>query len=149
MSDEHADNEHTAPPFIARTIHRFSVPIILAWLAITVIVSISVPSLEQVEKEHSFAESPRCAVVPGDEAHGSGLQGTEFRDCGDDRLGGSATPRRCCSQVLRSVDSSVARRSKDVQHIQNFWADPLTAGAAQSADGKAAYVQVNLAGRPA
>ena len=37
---------------------------------------------------------------------------------------------------------------KHVQHIQNFWGDPLTAGAAQSADGKAAYVQVNLAGRP-
>ncbi len=37
---------------------------------------------------------------------------------------------------------------KHVQHIQNFWGDPLTAGAAQSADGKAAYVQLNLAGKP-
>ena len=35
---------------------------------------------------------------------------------------------------------------KHVQHIQNFWGDPLTAGAAQSIDGKAAYVQLNLAG---
>src|SRR5699024_11114388 len=33
-----------------------------------------------------------------------------------------------------------------VQHIQDFWGDPLTAGAVQSSDGKAAYVQVNLAG---
>src|SRR5215217_3135851 len=33
-----------------------------------------------------------------------------------------------------------------VQHIQDFWRDPLTAPAAQSADGKAAYVQLNLAG---
>ena len=47
-------DEHTAPPFIARTIYRFSVPIILAWLAITVIVSVGVPSLEQVEKELSL-----------------------------------------------------------------------------------------------
>ena len=31
-----------------------------------------------------------------------------------------------------------------VQHVQDFWGDPLTAGAAQSADGKAAYVQVAL-----
>ena len=38
---------------------------------------------------------------------------------------------------------------KHVQHIQNFWGDPLTAGAAQSADGKAAYVQMNLAGNRA
>jgi RND superfamily putative drug exporter len=36
-----------------------------------------------------------------------------------------------------------------VQHIQNFWGDPLTAAAAQSTDGKAVYVQLNLAGRPA
>ena len=71
MSDEHLGNEHTAPPFVARTIHRFSVPIILAWLAITVIVSIGVPSLEQVEKEHSVSLSPKDAPsYQGDEAHG-------------------------------------------------------------------------------
>ncbi len=29
----------------------------------------------------------------------------------------------------------------------DFWGDPLTAGAAQSADGKAAYVQLDIAGR--
>ena len=37
---------------------------------------------------------------------------------------------------------------KHVQHVHDFWADPLTAGAAQSADGKAAYVQLDLAGTP-
>jgi putative drug exporter of the RND superfamily len=36
---------------------------------------------------------------------------------------------------------------KDVQHIQNVWGNPLTAAAAQSLDGKAAYVQLNLAGQ--
>ena len=35
---------------------------------------------------------------------------------------------------------------KHVQHIQDFWGDPLTAAGAQSADGKAAYVQLNLVG---
>ena len=35
---------------------------------------------------------------------------------------------------------------KHVQHIQDFWGDELTRRAAQSADGKAAYVQVILAG---
>ena len=35
---------------------------------------------------------------------------------------------------------------KHVEHIQDFWGDPLTASGAQSADGKAAYVQVYLAG---
>ncbi|MBV8180138.1 MAG: RND family transporter, partial [Mycobacterium sp.] len=36
--------------------------------------------------------------------------------------------------------------TKHVQHIQDFWGDPLTAAGAQSADGKAAYVQLNLVG---
>ena len=48
-------------PFVARTIHRLAVPIILAWLAITVIVTIGVPSLEQVEKEHSVSQTPKDA----------------------------------------------------------------------------------------
>src|ERR1700691_557674 len=61
MSDEQMSNEHTASPFIPRTVHRFSVPIILAWLAITVIVSIGVPPLEQVEKEHSISQTPEDA----------------------------------------------------------------------------------------
>ena len=51
MSEQHVGNEHATPPFAARTIHRFSVPIILAWVAIVVILSIGVPSLEQVEKD--------------------------------------------------------------------------------------------------
>jgi RND superfamily putative drug exporter len=44
----------------------------------------------------------------------------------------------------------VIRQLKDnpahVQHIQDFWGDPLLQGAAQSADGKAAFVQMNLVG---
>lgn len=36
---------------------------------------------------------------------------------------------------------------KHVLHIQNLWGDPRTAAAAQSPDGKAAYVQLNLAGQ--
>ena len=33
-----------------------------------------------------------------------------------------------------------------VQSVQDFWSDPLTASGSQSTDGKAAYVQVKLAG---
>ena len=36
--------------------------------------------------------------------------------------------------------------TKHVQHIQDFWGDPLTRSGAQSDDGKATYVQVYLAG---
>ena len=36
--------------------------------------------------------------------------------------------------------------TKHVEHVQDFWGDPLTAAGSQSADGKAAYVQLYLAG---
>ena len=52
---------HNSAPLVARTIHRFSVPIILAWLAVMVILSLGVPSLEQVEKEHSVSLNPTDA----------------------------------------------------------------------------------------
>ena len=52
--------------------------------------------------------------------------------------------------MLTSTTISLIRQLKDdpkhVQHVQDFWGDPLTAGAAQSADGKAVYVQLDLAG---
>ena len=35
---------------------------------------------------------------------------------------------------------------KHIQHIQDFWGDRLTAAGAQSADAKASYVMLNLAG---
>ena len=52
---------HDRAPLVARTIHRFSIPIILAWLAVIVMLSIGVPALEQVEKEHSVSLNPTDA----------------------------------------------------------------------------------------
>ena len=49
---------HNERPFIARMIHRLAVPIILGWLGIIVLVSVAVPSLEQVGQERSVALSP-------------------------------------------------------------------------------------------
>src|SRR5258705_13916467 len=49
----------------------------------------------------------------------------------------------------RFYDDMVAKLradTKHVQHIQDFWGDPLTSAGAQSEDGKATYVQVYLAG---
>ena len=45
-------------------------------------------------------------------------------------------------EIIRQLNAD----TKHVQHIQDFWGDPLTAPGVQSADGKAAYVQLNLAG---
>jgi putative drug exporter of the RND superfamily len=149
MSEQLTRNEHATPSRAARTIHRFSVPIILAWLAIAAIVSIAVPSLEKVEKEHSLSLNPTDA--PSFKA--MTRMGQDFKETNSDSvamivlegqqpLGDDA--HRYYDRLIRQLQDD----PKHVRHIQNFWGDPLTAGAAQSADGKATYVQLDLTGRP-
>ena len=148
MSNKHVSEEQLARPRVARTIHRFSALIILAWLAIAVIVTISVPPLEQVEREHAISLSPQDA--PSVQA--MTRMGEVFKESnsgsvavlvleGDQPLGDDA--HRYYDSIIRQLKDD----STHVQHIQDFWGDPLTAGAAQSADGKAVYVQLNLAGQ--
>jgi putative drug exporter of the RND superfamily len=60
---------------------------------------------------------------------------------GDQPLGDDA--HRYYDSLIRQLQDD----PKHVQHIQNIWGDPLTAAAAQSIDGKAAYVRLNLAGQ--
>jgi RND superfamily putative drug exporter len=147
MSDEQMRNTHTRPPFVARTIRRFSVLIILAWLAITVIVSVGVPSLEQVEKERSIALTPTEAPsVQAMKRMGEVFKETDSDSVamivleGDQPLGDDA--HKYYDRLLEQLKDD----PEHVQNIQNFWSDPLTAAAAQSADGKAVTLQLNLAG---
>src|SRR5258708_34263705 len=48
-------------PFIARTIRWLSVPIILGWLALTVVVNVVAPQLEEVGAAHSVAMTAKDA----------------------------------------------------------------------------------------
>ena len=140
-------DEHTKPPLTARTIRRFSLLIILAWLAVTVAVSIGVPPLEQVEKERQVSVNPTDA--PSIQA--MKRMGEDFRESDSDSvamivlegqqpLGDDA--HRFYDHLVRELEND----PNHVRHVQNFWGDPFTAGGAQSADGRAAYVQLSLAG---
>ena len=123
------DNEHATPPFAARMIHRFSVPIILAWVAIAVILSIGVPPLEQVEKEHSVSLNLNDA--PSFKA--MARMGEDFKETnsgsaamivleGQQPLGDDA--HKYYDRLIRQLQDD----PKHVRHIQNFWGDPLTSG---------------------
>ena len=139
----------TTPPLAARMIYRFSLPIIFAWLAVTVIVSVGIPTLEQVEKEHLVSLSPKDAPsykamkrMNGDfNESDSGAMAMIVLE-GQQPLGDDA--HKYYDLLIRQLKDD----PKHVQHIQDFWGDPLTASAAQSADGKAAYVRLDLAGNP-
>ena len=148
MSNKHVGEEQLARPLVARTIHRFSVLIILAWLAIAVIVTIGVPPLEQVEREHAVSLSPQDA--PSVQA--MTRMGEVFKESNSESVAVLVLEgEQPLGDDAHKYYDSMIRQLKDdpthVQHIQDFWGDPLTAGAAQSADGKAAYVQLNLAGQ--
>ena len=59
---------------------------------------------------------------------------------GDKPLGADA------HQFYDTLIQKLSQDTKHVEHIHDFWGDPLTAAGSQSTDGKAAYVQVFLAG---
>lgn len=148
--EQRVENPHAAQPRAARMIHRFSLPIILAWLAIAAIVTLGVPPLEQVQKEHSISLTPSDAPAfkavkrMGEDFHEHNSDSAAMIVIeGQHPLGDDA--HRFYNSLIRQLKDD----PKHVQSIQDFWGDPLTAGAAQSADGKAVSVQVNLSGRPA
>ncbi|MDH6245555.1 RND family transporter [Mycobacterium sp. OTB74] len=148
MSNKQEGEELTARPFMARTIHRFSALIILAWLAIAVILTYRVPSLEQVEAEHSLSLSPLDAPS----VHAMQRVSHDFKEANSDNVAVIFLEgEQPLGDAAHKYYDGVIRQLKDdpahVQQVHDFWGDPLTAGAAQSADGKAAYVQVNILGQ--
>ncbi len=135
------------PPFLPRMIHRLALPIVLLWLGLTVFVNVTVPQLEVVTKDHAVSQSPKDA--PGMIAMKK--VGSTFREFnsdtsamivleGDKPLGAAA--HRYYGEIVKRLEQD----TKHVQHVQDFWNDPLTAAGSQSPDGKAAYVQAYLAG---
>lgn len=147
MSRRHASNVRTERRSVAGTVRRFAVPIILGWVAITLLVSIGVPSLEQVAKEHAVSLSAKDA--PSVQA--AARMGQVFHEYDSDSaamivLDGQQPLGEAAHKYYDEIIRQLSADTKHVQHIQDFWSNPLTAGSAQSPDGKAAYVQVYLVG---
>jgi putative drug exporter of the RND superfamily len=151
MSEQHMNTVHTTPSFAARMIHRFSVPIILAWVALVVILAIAVPSLEQVERAHSI--SLDVSDAPSFKANKRMAE--DFKQ----DLGSANSSVMIVLEGQQALDDAahkyydrlIRQFREDPKHvaaIQDYWSDPLLEGAAQSADGKAAYAELSLNGAP-
>ncbi|OBA84668.1 hypothetical protein A5633_13740 [Mycolicibacterium elephantis] len=148
----HASEPATQPlqtakrrPFVARMVYRFSVPIILVWLAIAFFLTTAVPSLELVEKENAVEMNPIAApsfqaMQRMGEVFGEANSGAVAMIVleGEEPLGDDA--HAYYNELIRELRADTTH----VQHVQDFWGDAITEAAAQSADGKATYVQVNL-----
>ena len=131
----------------ARWVRRLAIPIAIFWLALAASTNALVPPLEEVGRIHNVAAnapdapsliaSKRVGQVFGE--YDSDSLVTLVLE-GDQPLG---------DEAHRYGDALVAAMRADtthVQHVQYFWGDPLTAAGAQSNDGKAALIQVYLAG---
>jgi RND superfamily putative drug exporter len=148
MSTRHSlPSDTQARPVIARTIRWLSVPIILGWLAVAVVVNVVAPQLEEVGAAHSVAMTAKDAPS----TIGMMRIGKDFQQFDSDTtamvlLEGQG---KLGDDAHRFYDQLIDKLSQDkthVEHINNFWGDPLTAAGSQSSDGKAAYVQLNLRG---
>ena len=139
-------DSETRPAFM-RFIRRFAVPILVAWLLLTVAVNVLVPPIESVARNHAVTMSPQDApAMIAAKRIGATYQESDSDSIamvvleGDRELGDQA--RRYYDSLVRELQGD----TEHVQHVQDVWGDPLTAAGVQSRDGKAAYVQVNLAG---
>jgi putative drug exporter of the RND superfamily len=139
--------ERPQSPFFARSMRRFAVLVVLAWVALTLTVTFGVPWLETVGREHSVPLAPQDAPA----VQAMQRMGKDFKESDSDSyamivlegqqpLGEDAHPYY--DRLIRELRAD----PKHIEHVQDLWADRLTAAGAQSDDGKAVYVQLNLAG---
>ncbi|WP_157521373.1 MMPL family transporter, partial [Mycobacterium sp. ACS4331] len=132
---------------IARFVRLFAVPIILGWVAVIGVLNVIVPQLEVVGQMRSVSLAPDDApsviamqrvgkVFEEFDSNSSVMVVLE----GENPLGDDA------HQFYDEMVDKLEADREHVEHVQDFWGDPLTATGAQSPDGKAAYVQIYTAG---
>jgi RND superfamily putative drug exporter len=132
---------------IPRFLRRFAVLIILAWIGVIAALNTVVPQLEEVGKLRAVSMSPndapsmiatkRVGKVFDEYSTSSSVMIVLE---GDNPLGADA------HAFYDKMVADLRADTTHVQHVQDFWGDTLTAKGAQSRDGKAAYVQVYIAG---
>ena len=132
---------------IPRLLRSFAIPVILIWIAVVAALNTVVPQLEEVGKLRAVSMSPNDAPsMIATKRVGKVFQEYSTSSSvmivleGDRPLGADA--HAFYDNMVRELRADTAH----VQHVQDFWGDTLTAKGAQSRDGKAAYVQVYIAG---
>ena len=133
--------------WLHRTVRRLALPIILVWVAYTAATNLLVPQVEKVGMANAVSMSPQDAPA----VIAAKRMGEKFQESTSDSLAMVVLvgEKPLGDDAHRYYDTLVSKFEADkshVQHVQNFWGDMITAAGVQSSDGKAAYVQLNLAG---
>ena len=128
-------------------LRSYSAAIVFFWLAVAMVTNVFVPQLEKVAEANNASLSPQDAPSLQAAKH-IGAVFQEFSSDssamivleGDQPLGADA------HHYYDGLIAKLKRDTRHVEHVQDFWGDPLTAAGSQSTDGNAALVQVYLAG---
>ncbi len=132
---------------LAKWIRRLAIPIIVGWITLIALLNVAVPQLEVVGQMRSVSMSPKEApsVIAMTRV------GKDFKEFDSDSsamivLEGEQPLGDDAHRFYTDMVNKLKADTMHVEHVQDFWGDPLTRVGAQSQDGKAAYVQVYLAG---
>jgi RND superfamily putative drug exporter len=132
---------------IAHLIRVLCVPVVLGWIGLNVLTNAVVPPLEKVGEAHTVGLSAKDApamIAMQRIGHVFG----EF-DSDSNAMVVLESDQPLGAEAHHYYDGLIKKLEADtthVEHVADFWGDPLTASGSQSVDGKAAYVQVYLHG---
>lgn len=134
-------------PRFMRFVRSFAIPIILGWLLLTLALNLLVPPIESVARTHAVTMSPQDAPA----MIAAKRIGATFHESDSDSivmvvLESSKDLGDQAHAYYDGLIQKLASDTKHVQHVANLWGDRITAAGSQSGDGKAAYVQLNVAG---
>jgi putative drug exporter of the RND superfamily len=138
---------HGKRPFVAHALRIFALPIILFWVALTVIVNIFVPQLEVISEQHSVPLAPMDA--PSMQA--MARVGSNFKEYKSNStvmmvVEGQQPLGEAAHHYYDAIVKKLLNDHEHVEHVQDFWRDRLTAAGVQSPDSKASYVLLNIVG---
>lgn len=128
----------------------------MGWLAIILVSTLAavggdwssaIPALEKVGEKNSVSLMPQDAPS----AQAMKRMGEKFEESNSDSfamivLEGQEPLAEDAHEYYADLIDALRADREHVEHVQDLWGDRLTASSVQSADGKAAYVQLNLAG---
>ncbi|OHT81946.1 hypothetical protein BKG69_01455 [Mycobacteroides chelonae] len=134
-------------PRFARAIRKYSILVVLAWLAFTIVINTVVPQLEPV------TDANQGPLVPLDAPSSKALIhiGESFKESDSNSLAmvileGDHKLNDDDHKFYDVLASKLENDKKHVQYVMNLWGQGTTAAGVQSSDGQAAYTLVRVAG---
>lgn len=137
----------TQKPFFARAIRKFSILVVLAWAAFTVVINTVVPQLEPVTDANQGPLVPLDAPSSRALIHiGESFQESDSNSLAMVILEGDHKLNDADHKFYDVLASKLENDKKHVQYVMNLWGQGTTAAGVQSSDGQAAYTLVRVAG---